>query len=122
MSSVAKLKNSPWALFLCVLSLVALISLPLSVSAKVYLAGPGPTSGDPVDSNDLGSGSSAGGSGSDDDIDDALSVSPPDTDPVLPLSFLFLRAIIVPGGTGPLPFQLLFIATDSTAPEGAHAR
>ena len=123
MYSVANLKYSPFGLILCVMALVAMAALPMPALAKVYLAGPGGSTGDPVDSNDLDPDGTAGGGGSGDDINDSLSVSPPVTEPLLPVFFEFLRVIIVPAGTGPLSIQLLFIVdSDPAAAEGAHAR
>ena len=96
MYSVANLKYSPFGLVLCVMALVAMAALPMPALAKVYLAGPGGSTGDPVDSNDLDPDGTAGGGGSGDDVNDSLSVSPPVTEPLLPVVFEFLRVIIVP--------------------------
>lgn len=123
MYSIAKLRYSPFGLVLCVLALLAMTALPLPALAKVFLAGPQSLNGDPVDSNDLGPDGTAGGDGGDDDVNDSLSVSPPVTDPLLPLFYEFLRVIIVPTGTGPLSFQILFVVEgDSATAEGAYAR
>jgi hypothetical protein len=122
MSTVSKLKHSPLGLVPCLLALLMMALLPAPAAAKVFLGGPGVGEGDPVDSNDLGNDGATGGGGTDDDIDDALSVMP-SPEPVLPWGLEFLRIIVVPTGTGALPFQVLFIVDQPLAAvEGAYAR
>ena len=119
MLSVSYLKQSRWSLLLCVLAALALAVMPLGVSAKVYLSGGDDLGGDPVDSNDLGG---AGGTGSDDDIHDALNVTPIPTRTDPPTLFGFY-VVIVPSRTSALGFEFLFLTPMALAnAEGAYAR
>ena len=118
MLSVSCLKQSKWSLLLCVLAALALAVMPLGVSAKVYLSGGDDLGGDPVDSNDLG----GAGSGSDDDIHDALNVTPIPTRTDPPTVFGFY-VFIVPSRTSAFGFEFLFLTPMALADaEGAYAR
>ena len=120
MLSVTNLNQSRWSLLLCALAGLALAIMPMGAAAKVFLSGGDDLGGDPLDGNDHGT--SGSGGGTDDDIHDALNVTPIPERVDRPTLFGFYF-VIIPSRTNVIGFQLTFLpATTFVLAEGAYAR